>query len=106
MKANYNMKKAVILSGGVQHLVSEGDELLVNYVGDIKSIDFEPLMIVDGKDSVIDSKSLGAIKVSAKVLEDLQGEKVIALRYKAKKRVHTKRGHRQKLSRLQITAIK
>lgn len=99
------MKKAVIVSGGVQHLVAEGDEIIVNYVGDKKSIDFTPIMIVDGKNSVVDAKKLEASKVSAKVLEDLQGEKVVALRYKAKKRVHTRRGHRQKQSKLKIATI-
>ncbi len=100
------MKKAVIVSGGIQHLVAEGEEIVVNYVGDVKSVELTPIMIVDGKDSFVDSKKLDPIKVTAKVLGDFQGDKVIALRYKAKKRVNTKRGHRQKLSRLQISSIK
>lgn len=100
------MKKAVIVSGGTQHIVSEGAEIVVNYVGDEASVDFTPIMIVDGKESVVDAKKLATMKVSAKVLGDLQGDKVVALRYKAKKRVQTRRGHRQKLSRLQITSIK
>jgi large subunit ribosomal protein L21 len=101
------MKKAIISCGGVQHLVAEGDEILVNSLGeDKKSVDFTPLMIVDGKDTIIDAKKLEAIKVSAKLLESLQGDKVVAIRYKAKKRVHTRRGHRQQLTKLQITSIK
>ena len=100
------MKKAVIVSGGSQHLVAEGEELVVNYLGDIKTVDFTPIMIVDGGNSVLDTAKLKAIKVSAKVLEDFKGDKVVALRYKAKKRVQTRRGHRQKHSRLQITSIK
>jgi large subunit ribosomal protein L21 len=101
------MKKAVIVSGGTQHLVSEGDEILVNHIdGDPKSVEFTPVMVVDGKDSVVDGKKLEAIKVKAKVLENtLKGEKVIALRYKAKKRVHTKRGHRQTLTKIKIASI-
>ena len=100
------MKKAVIAVGGSQQIVAEGDEIVVNYVGDVKSLDFVPLMIVNGKDSVVDTKKLNELKVTAKVLDELQGDKVIALRYKAKKRVQTRRGHRQQLSRLQITTIK
>jgi large subunit ribosomal protein L21 len=100
------MKKAVIVSGGTQHLVAEGDEIVVNYIGEEKSVDFTPIMIVDGANSIVDVKKLEALKVSAKVLDEFQGEKVVSLRYKAKKRVNTKRGHRQKLSRIQITAIK
>lgn len=100
------MKKAVISLGGSQQIVAEGDEIVVNYVGEEKTLEFEPIMIVDGKNSIVDAKKLGELKVSAKVLGDLQGDKVVALRYKAKKRVQTRRGHRQKLSRLQITSIK
>ena len=73
------MKKAVIVSGGVQHLVAEGDVIEVNFVGDKKTIDFTPIMIVDGKESVLESKKLEAVRVSAKVLEQLQGDKVVAL---------------------------
>ena len=102
------MKKAVIESGGVQYIVAEGDELNVNFVGtDKKTIDFAPLMIVDGKNSIVDSAKLKGIKVSAKVEKsELKGDKVIALRYKAKKRVNTKRGHRQTLSTIKVTSIK
>jgi len=101
------MKKAVIVSGGVQYLVAEGDEIMVNHLTEgKKTVDFIPVMIVDGKSSVIDSKKLSSAKVSAKVIEDrVQGEKVIALRYKAKKRVNTKRGHRQTLSKIKVDKI-
>ena len=100
------MKKAVIECGGVQHLVAKGDELTVNYLGDAKTVSFTPLMIVDGDKSVLDGKKLSEMKVDAKVTEDsVQGDKVIALRYRAKKRIHTKRGHRQKLTKIQITSV-
>lgn len=100
------MIKAIIVAGGVQHLVAEGDKVLINYLGDIKTIDFTPIMIVDGQNSIVDATKLEATKVSGKILQELQGEKVVSLRYKAKKRVNTKRGHRQKFSRLEITSIK
>jgi len=101
------MKKAVIACGGTQHLVAKGDEIVVNYLNsDKKTLDFVPLMIVDGKDSIVDKKKLEAMKIGAKIVDDsFQGKKVIALRYKAKKRVHTKRGHRQKLTKIQITSV-
>ena len=101
------MKKAVIVSGGVQYLVVEGDEITVNHIPGIKkSVDFTPVMIVDGKNSVVDGKKLSEAKVTAKVTEEsLQGDKVVALRYKAKKRVNTKRGHRQTLTKIKIDKI-
>ncbi len=101
------MKKAVILSGGRQYLVAEGDTLTVNLLdSDKKTISFEPIMIVDGKNSVVGTPTVKDIKVTADVVEaDLQGEKVIAIRYKAKKRVHTVRGHRQRETKLKIRTI-
>lgn len=101
------MRKAVIECGGVQYLVAEGDTLTVNFVGeDKKTLEFTPLMIVDGKDSVIDASKLKSVKVAAKV-EGVQvkGDKVVSIRYKAKKRVNTKRGHRQSLSSIKVTSI-
>jgi len=100
------MKKAVITCGGVQHLVAEGDELEVNFLGGEKTLKFTPLMIVDGKNSTVDSKKLEATEVTAEVTEpEFKGDKVIALRFKAKKRIDTRRGHRQKLSRIKITSL-
>ncbi len=101
------MKKAVIACGGVQHLVTKGDELVVNFIDtDKKTLSFTPLMIVEGKDSIVDNEKLESMKIGAKILDDsFQGDKVISLRYKAKKRVHTKRGHRQKLTRIEITSV-
>jgi len=102
------MKKAVIEYGGLQYLVAEGDVITVNYVGEgKKKIECTPVMLVDGKSSVIDSAELKDVKVTASVENELfKGDKVVALRYKAKKRVNTKRGHRQSLSKLKIATIK
>jgi len=101
------MKKAVVVSGGVQHLVAEGDEIMVNHLlGSKKTIELTPVMIVDGRNSVVDSKKLSAAKVSMKIVDErVQGEKVVALRYKAKKRVNTKRGHRQTLTKVKVEKI-
>ena len=102
------MKKAVIEVSGTQHLVSEGDEIIVNLLDtDKKSIVFIPLMVADGKDSVVGTPVVNAVTVTATVVTaDSQGDKVIAIRYKSKKRVHKIRGHRQRLTTLKITSIK
>lgn len=100
------MKKAVIVSGGLQYLVTEGEELLVNYLGEVKSQEYVPIMIVDGNQSIVDETKLKSIKVSVDVIDEARGDKVIALRYKAKKRVQTRRGHRQKYSKIKVVSIK
>jgi large subunit ribosomal protein L21 len=102
------MKKAVIEVSGTQHLVAEGDEITVNLLDtDKKSVTFTPLMIADGKNTVVGTPEVKGVVVTASVVNpDMQGDKVIAIRYKSKKRVHKVRGHRQRLTTLKISSIK
>ena len=102
------MKKAVIVSGGRQFLVAEGDKLTVNLLNtDKKTVDFTPLLIADGKDTVVGTPEVKGVKVTAKIVAaDTQADKVVAIRYKSKKRVHKVRGHRQRETQLEITSIK
>src|SRR3989338_1506824 len=100
------MKKAVITSGSHQYLVSEGDELEVEKLNSDKKADFEALLVIDGESISIGTPAISGVKVTADVLEaEVKADKVVAIRYKAKKRVHNLRGHRQKLSRIKITKI-
>lgn len=102
------MKKAVILTGGHQYLVAEGDTVDVELIKDAKNkVTFEPLMIIDGEKSTIGTPIVTGVKVSASIVEaDTKQDKVTSIRYKAKKRVHTVRGHRQRLTTLKIDSIK
>lgn len=100
------MKKAVIVSGGHQYFVAEKQKLEVELVGEAKTLKFEPLMVVDGEDVKIGQPRVKGASVEAKVLEaSKKGDKVTAIRYKAKKRVNKTRGHRQQYSVIEITKI-
>lgn len=100
------MKKAVIISGGHQFIVTENEKLNVELVGDEKTLKFEPLMIIDGDKVQVGQPTVKGGVVEAKVLEEaVKGDKVVAIRYKAKKRVNKKRGHRQQHSVIEITKI-
>lgn len=105
------MKKAVIISGSRQYIVSEGDSLLVDKTTE-KNLVFEPLLVFDDDGSDEKSIKIGQptvsnVKVSAKVVDELvKADKVTAIRYKSKKRVKKIRGHRQQHSRIEITSIK
>ena len=100
------MKKAVITTGGKQYLVTEGDELEVELLEPEKKAVFEALMVIDGEKSTVGTPSVGGVQVKADVIEQIvQQDKVTAIRYKAKKRVHKRRGHRQKLTKIKITSI-
>jgi large subunit ribosomal protein L21 len=101
------MKKAVIQSGSRQYLVKEGDNIEVELLKtDKKSIDFEALLVIDEKNTLVGSPSVANVKVTADVIEaDVAGDKVTSIRYKAKKRVKTVRGHRQHHAILKIKKI-
>ena len=101
------MKKAVIATGGKQYLVTEGETLAVELLkADGKSVNFDALLVIDGDDVRVGAPVVDKAKVSAEVLEaDVQADKVTAVRYKAKKRVHKVHGHRQHQTHIKITKI-
>ena len=100
-------KKAVILSGGHQYLVAVGDELEVELLDpNQQNTAFEALLVIDGNNVAVGTPTVAGAKVSADILEQsVKADKVVAIRYKAKKRVRKVRGHRQKLTRIRITKI-
>ena len=101
------MKKAVITTGGKQYLVAEGQTLDVELLkADKKSVDFDALLVVDGDSVKVGAPLVDKAKVTAEVVEDdVQADKVTSIRYKAKKRVHTVRGHRQHHTTIKVTKI-
>lgn len=101
------MKKAVIATGGKQYLVTEGEKLEIELVKqESKTITFAPLLVIDGDKTSVGSPEVSGAKVTADVLEqELKADKVVAIRYKAKKRVHKVHGHRQRHTVIQIKKI-
>ena len=100
------MKKAVIESGNKQYIVTEGMELDVFHLGEEKNLTFEPLMVIDGDKISVGAPTVAGAKVTAEVTAELvKGDKVTAIRYKAKKRVKKVHGHRQQFTTIKITKI-
>jgi large subunit ribosomal protein L21 len=100
------MKKAVITTGGKQYIVAKGDVIDVELIGDAKTLSFEPLLVYEGEKSEVGTPAVKGAKVTAKVLENnLKADKVTSIRFKAKKRVNKKKGHRQHYSKIEITGI-
>lgn len=100
------MKKAVITSGNKQFLVSEGDIVEVELLKDLgKEVQFEALLVVDGDKVEIGTPMTGT-KVTATVIEaSKKSDKVVSIRYKAKKRVRKVKGHRQLKTVLKVSKI-
>lgn len=101
------MKKAVISVAGLQYVVSEGDTFSVNRLeGDKKSHTFEAMLVTDGKTTSVGTPTIAGSKVVAEVVDaEARGEKVTAIRFKAKKRVTKVRGHKQALTTLKVKSI-
>ncbi len=100
------MKKAVIATGGKQYVVSEGETLEVELIKDAKKIDLDALLVIDGDKVTVGTPTVANSKVSLEIVEPIiKADKVTAIRYKAKKRVHKVHGHRQSLSVIKVTKI-
>jgi len=97
--------KAVIKVGALQYLVNKDDEILVDLVGDKKTLALEPLLLFDDSNVEVGKPKVAGATVNAKVLEEVKGEKLKIMKFKAKKRVKTLTGHRQKYSKIKITSI-
>ncbi len=105
----FSMKYAVIKTGGKQYIVKEGEVLRVERIKEKKPgeiVKFEEVLFYkdDGKVQIGTPKIEGAY-VSAEVIKEGKGKKVIAMRYKPKKRVSVKRGHRQIYTEVKIKEI-
>lgn len=102
------MKKAVITTGNKQFIVAVGDVIEVEKLeSDKDTLSFQPLLLIDDADVQVGAPLLDKVAVGAKVLDAaIKADKVTSIRYKAKKRVKKIHGHRQTLTRLEITSIK
>ena len=100
---------AVIKTGGKQYLVQPGDKIEVEKLDaeDGKEITF-PEVLLTGyeKKSDIGAPMLKGAKVTAKVLGQTKGDKLIIFKYKSKKRYKRKIGHRQQFTQVEILEIK
>ncbi len=99
---------AVVRTGGKQYRVQKDDKILVEKLeakqGDTVNLG-DVLFLSDGKDAKIGDAVKGA-KVTAKVVEQTRGPKIIVFKKKRRQNYRRKRGHRQDLTLVQITDIK
>ena len=97
---------AVIKTGGKQYRVAQGQRLDVERVtADGGEVSFEPLMLVDGSTITAGTGTLTGAKVTARVVGDALGPKVVGFRYKNKSNQRRHWGHRQQYTTIEITGI-
>jgi len=97
--------QAVITSGGKQYLVKTDQILDLELVGDVKKLEFEPLMVIDGEKVSVGAPVVKGAKVTAEVIGEVKGDKLKIMRFKAKKRVKRLTGHRQHYTQVKISKI-
>jgi len=102
------MRIAIVESGGKQYRAVEGSTIdvdrLAHEVG--KKFDFERVLLMADDDIVmVGTPTVGEITVSATVVDHIKGPKVISFKYRPKKRIRVKGGHRHFYTRLMIDFI-
>ena len=98
---------AIIQTGGKQYKVNVGDEVLVEKLdAEIDSeVSFDVLLVADDAGVKVGKPILEGVSVKGKVLAQGKGKKVIAFKYKPKKNVRVKHGHRQPYTKVEILSI-
>ena len=99
---------AVVRTGGKQYRVGPGDNLEVEKLaGNVgESIVLEDVLLVAGDEGIqIGQPNVEGASVTARITGQHRGEKILVFRYRPKKRIRVRRGHRQYLTRLQILKI-
>lgn len=101
---------AVIKAGGKQYIVKPGQKVKIEKIaGDAgKEVVFDDVLLVEDNVNAVKvgTPAVAGATVTGKILQQGKGEKVIAYKYKAKKRYHRKKGHRQLFTEVEITDIK
>jgi large subunit ribosomal protein L21 len=97
---------AVIRTGGKQYRVAPGDVIRVEKLAPATEGDFQfnDVLAVSSDEGKVTSAG-GSVKVSARVLGEGRGEKILVFHYKRKKQYKKLQGHRQPFTSVQITEI-
>ena len=100
--------KAVIVTGGKQYTVSEGDILFIEKLNAEAeaTVKFEQVLaVLDGENSKVGTPVVAGATVEAKAIKNGKAKKIIVFKYKAKKNEKKKQGHRQPYTKVEITKI-
>jgi large subunit ribosomal protein L21 len=98
---------AIVKAGGRQEKVSTGDVFELDRVAGEpgSTLQLPAVLVVDGDSVTSDAAALANVTVTAEVVEHTKGPKIEILFYKNKTGHRVRQGHRQKLTRVKITAI-
>jgi len=100
--------QAVIVTGGKQYNVKEGDVLFIEKlnVEPEQTITFDQVLaIVDGENSKFGTPVVAGASVDAKVIKNGKNKKILVFKYRSKKDSKSLQGHRQPYTKVQIEKI-
>ena len=98
---------AVIVTGGKQYKVSEGDVVYIEKLDAQadEEVTFDNVIALSTDDGFKAGKDCASSSVKAKVVKNGKGKKITVFTYKPKKNEKRKMGHRQPYTKVEITAI-
>jgi large subunit ribosomal protein L21 len=102
------MRFAIVESGGKQYRAVEGRTIEVDRlpVDAGKKFDFERVLLMsDGDDVLVGTPTIGDILVKVTVVDHTRGPKIDRFKYRPKKRIRVRGGHRQQFTRLLVDFI-
>jgi large subunit ribosomal protein L21 len=96
---------AVIRTGGKQYRVAPGDVVKIETVpaAEDKTVEFGEVLAVSGDNGLVANP--GSAKVTAEVIGEGRGEKILVFHLKRKKQYKKMQGHRQNFTQVRIKAI-
>ena len=100
--------QAVIVTGGQQYNVKEGDVIYIEKLGveADQTVTFDQVLaVVDGENSKFGTPVVAGASVEAKVLKNGKSKKIVVFKYRPKKDSKSLRGHRQPYTKVQIEKI-
>jgi len=97
---------AIVKTGGKQYRVERGQRLLVERLAVAEGADvaLEPILY-RSEETVFDKAGLANVKVTAKVVAHVRGEKLRVFKFKPKRGYKRRTGHRQDLTQIEVTEI-
>jgi large subunit ribosomal protein L21 len=97
---------AIVKTGGKQYRVERGQRLLIERlaVEEGANVALEPILY-RSEEAVFDKAGLGQVRVTAKVLAHVRGEKLRVFKFKPKRGYKRRTGHRQDLTQIEVTEI-
>ncbi|MEO7196266.1 MAG: 50S ribosomal protein L21 [Pseudonocardiaceae bacterium] len=98
---------AIVKTGGKQYTVAVGDVVEVEKLdGDPGSeVSLPAVLLVNGPTVTTEAAALAAASVRGKVVAQVKGPKIRIHKFKNKTGYHKRQGHRQQLTRIEVTSI-